>query len=96
MRIVYCNIKGEEEEMSTVNTHEEMTNNYVKTIAELLNASTELIQYYHEETSHGSHYIHKSICWNMKDLERLTKACKKNKCAFVMRNEHSVYVFRDD
>ncbi len=57
--------------------------------------STESFQYYHEETSHGSHYLHKSTCWNMRDLERLTKACKESNCAFVIRNEHSVYVFRD-
>ena len=58
--------------------------------------STLLFQFYHEEFPHGSHYLHKSTCWNMRDLERLTKACRKSKCAFIIRNEHSVYVFRDD
>ena len=58
--------------------------------------STELFQYYHEETCHGSHYLHKSSCWNMCDLEHLTKACKESKCAFVIRNDHSVYVFSED
>ena len=58
--------------------------------------STELFHYYHEEAIHGSNYIHKSHCWNMRDLERLTKACKKSKCAFAIRNEHSVYVWDDD
>ena len=58
--------------------------------------SNALIQYYHVETLIGSHYLHKSTNWNMRNLELLTKACKENKCAFVMRNEQSVYVFRDD
>ena len=55
-----------------------------------------LFQFYHEEAPHGSNYIHKSTCWNMRDLERLTKACKESKCVFIIQNEHSVYVFRDD
>ena len=58
--------------------------------------SNELIQYYHEEAIHGSHYLHKSTSWNMQDLERLTEACKKSKCTFTIRNEHSVYVWDDD
>ena len=58
--------------------------------------SNELIQFYHEEAPHGSHYLHKSTCWNMRNLERLTKACKKSKCTFAIRNEHSVYVWDDD
>jgi len=58
--------------------------------------STGLFQYYHEEASHGSHYLHKSTHWNMRDLELLTKACKKSKCTFTIRNEHSVYVWDED
>jgi hypothetical protein len=57
--------------------------------------SNELFQFYHEEAANGSNYIHKSTCWNMRDLERLTKACKKSKCVFIIRNEHSVYIFSD-
>ncbi len=57
--------------------------------------SNELFQFYHEEAPNGSNYIHKSTCWNMRDLERLTKACKKSKCVFIIRNEHSVYIFSD-
>lgn len=57
--------------------------------------SNPLIEYYHEEASHGSNYIHKSTCWNMQNLESLTNACKKSKCVFIIRNEHSVYVFSD-
>ena len=58
--------------------------------------STLLFEFYHVESPYGSHYLHKSTCWNMRDLERLTKACKESKCVFIIRNEHSVYVFRDD
>lgn len=58
--------------------------------------STPLYQFYHEEAPHGSHYLHKSTCLNMRDLERLTKICKESKHVFIIRNEHSVYVFRDD
>ena len=62
----------------------------------VLKQSNEMIQYYHEVSLHGSHYLHKLTCWNMRDLEPLTKACKKNKCAFIIRNDYSVYVFSDD
>ena len=58
--------------------------------------STKLFQFYHEELPHGSQYLHKTTFWNMRDLERLTKVCKESKCAFILRNEYSVYVFRDD
>ena len=57
--------------------------------------STPLFQFYHEEARHGAHYFHKSTCLNMRDLERLTKVCKESKCTFIIRNEHSVYVFSD-
>ena len=60
------------------------------------NESYSLFQFYHEEARHGRHYLHKSTCWNMRNLEHLTKACKKSKCAFIIRSETSVYVFSDD
>ena len=55
--------------------------------------SNMLIQYYHEESLHGSHYVHKSTSWNMRDLELLTKACKKNKCVFTMLSDTSVFIW---
>ena len=58
--------------------------------------STKFFRYYHGETRHGSHYLHKSTHWNMCDLEHLTKACKERECVFTIRNEHSVYVWDDD
>ena len=58
--------------------------------------TTPLFHFHHVKARHGSNYLHKSTCWNMMDLERLTKACRKSKCAFIIRTETFVYVFSDD
>ena len=58
--------------------------------------SNSLFQFYHKAARHEGHYLHKTTCWTMRDLERLTKVCKKSNCAFVILSETSVYVFMDD
>ena len=60
--------------------------------------SNTLTQYYHEEALHvkeplHGHYVRKSTCWNMRDLERLIEVCKKSRCVFTMRSETTVYVW---
>ncbi len=86
-------IMGELQNLVNLIENGEKANDVCKNFAR--EQSTKSLHYYHEETPHGSNYIHKSHCWNMWDLEHLTHACKKSKCVFVMRNEHSVYVFSD-
>ena len=61
-----------------------------------LNHSNELIQYHHEVALHGSHYLHKSNDWNMRDLKLLTGVCEDKQCVFSMINSKSVMVWNKE
>ena len=62
----------------------------------VLKQSNEIIQYYHEDTLRGSHYLHKSNDWNMRDLKLLTRACEDKHCVFSMINSKSVMVWNKE
>ena len=61
-----------------------------------LKQSNEMIQYYHEVSLHGTHYLHKSNDWNMRDLKLLTDVCEGKDCVFTMINSQSVMVWSDE